>query len=112
MDASPARTSAERYVDAINRRDSDALMGLFAPDATLHHPTGTYRGHHEIREFYERLVFLAEVTVEIRRLIAADTIAMAELSGSSPFATVPTQVLDVFEVDSNGKIVNLAIYVR
>ncbi len=112
MHPSPARNSAERYVDAINRRDGDALMGLFAPNARLHHPTGTYRGHAEIRDFYERLVFVAEVTVTIRRLVASGDVAIAELIGSSPFAAAPTRVVDVFEVGADGKIVELAIYVR
>jgi len=112
MSFSSARAAAERYVVAVNQRGADLLMELFAPNATLSHPAGTYRGHQEIRNFYEGLVFRAETTVAVTRLVADARVAFAELTGSSPFSPSPTHLVDVFEVDEDGKIVHLGIYAR
>jgi steroid delta-isomerase len=48
------------YVDAINRRDVDGLVALFAADAVIEDPYGgtrhNIRGHADIRAFYSFVV--------------------------------------------------------
>lgn len=96
----------------MNRRDGAALVARFAEEATLHHPTGIYRGHEQIRDFYERLVFHAGTTIRVKHVLAAGEIAIAEILGTSPFAPTPVYVVDVFEVNDRAQIVELTVYVR
>jgi hypothetical protein len=48
---------AEKYIDAVNRADIDDLMALFAANATLRHPAGTFVGARQIADFYVSVVF-------------------------------------------------------
>ncbi len=59
-----------RALDALNRRDFDAVEGFCAPDAVLHAAeTGTFRGARAIRVFLEDFVSLfAELHGEIEEI--------------------------------------------
>ncbi|HEX7522548.1 MAG TPA: nuclear transport factor 2 family protein [Acidimicrobiia bacterium] len=54
-----ACSAADAYVAAVNARDADALVSLFAPGGVLRHPVGTFETPGAIREFYVGLVFAA-----------------------------------------------------
>jgi hypothetical protein len=43
-----------RYQSAHDRRDSDAALATFAPDAVVKDDGNTYRGHGEIRDWLTR----------------------------------------------------------
>jgi ketosteroid isomerase-like protein len=70
-----ARENVERVrrgTDAYNRRDLDGILENWAPDAVLDWSNsrgpeaGVYRGHHEIRAFWQRfLATWADVRIEI-----------------------------------------------
>jgi steroid delta-isomerase len=62
------RAALTAYVDNVNRRDVEALVALFAPDAVIEDPYGGTRhhivGHAAIKEFYQFVV--AKTRMELR----------------------------------------------
>jgi ketosteroid isomerase-like protein len=112
-----ARAAARRYVDAVNARDLDALMALFAADAVVVHPSGRYEGRGAIAAFYRDLVFAGQAALTAGRLLADadDVVAMLELVGSSPLDGHQHRLhaLDAFDVDpDSGLITALVVYAR
>lgn len=107
-----ARQAAERYVHAVNAADIRALLALFAPDAVLRHPTGTFAGHEKIQGFYESLVFAGKAQLTTVRLMSEGNAAMMEISATSPFAPPghKKETVDVFQVDPAGKITELTVF--
>ncbi|MCX7619685.1 MAG: nuclear transport factor 2 family protein [Acidimicrobiales bacterium] len=103
---------ARHYVAAVNNADADTLMALFATDAVLVHPTGTYEGNERIRQFYEELVFAGCAELTVGRLLDGEGVAMLELMASSPLdghrSIVST--VDVFDLDDDARIIRLAVY--
>jgi len=61
------RDALRRYVAAVNRKDVDAIVALFAPDGAVEDPYGgtrhNIRGSDEIRAFYEFVV--AKLQIEL-----------------------------------------------
>ncbi len=53
MSTSPARQVSESYWEAECRRDVDALVAHYHPDATYEDNGGLRRGHAELRATYE-----------------------------------------------------------
>jgi steroid delta-isomerase len=56
--AQQMRDALQAYVDALNARDTEAVVALYADDATLEDPVGAepLRGRAAIAEFYGRVV--------------------------------------------------------
>lgn len=108
-----ARRAAHGYVDCINRKDLDGLMALFADNGELVHPFGVFSGKAKLAEFYGGLVMLADTRLSMAREAAEGAICAVEVIGTSPQAPdKPQYALDLFEVDSAGKICRLSIYYR
>ena len=61
------RDALRRYVDAVNRKDVDAIVALFAADGAVEDPYGGTRhniqGKDEIRDFYTFVV--AKLRIEL-----------------------------------------------
>lgn len=112
----PERMTAvvNAYVAGFAAGDADAIVALFADDATVEDPVGTpiKRGRAEIRAFYAgsiatgaRLELLGEPRC------AADYVAF-------PFAVkldwegraTVIEVIDVFRIDETGKIAEMRAY--
>lgn len=104
---------AEQYIDAVNRADIGDLMALFAPTATLRHPSGTYVGHAEIADFYQSLVFAGKAVTEIDRQFADADVQIIQIRASSPLAEPGQYVYaaDIFTI-ADERIVVLDIYYR
>ncbi len=109
-----ATTTAQRYVTAVNDADEAALMALFAPDAVLRHPLGTYQGHDEIAAFYRDVVFAGKAQTEITRLVAGPGVEVAQIEASSPLGEPGNRAYaaDVFTLGPGGVIQALEIYYR
>lgn len=106
---------SQRYVDAVNTGDADALLALFAPDAVLRHPLGTYTGHDELAGFYRDVVFQGQA---VTTLLSVEPIEDGELAllaatsrASEPDAK-PLHAADVFRLDADGLITELQIFYR
>ena len=106
-------TIAEKYIDAVNRADIDSLIALFAPTATLAHPTGTYSGTEQISTFYTSMVFAGQAVTEIERQFADQNAQILQIRASSPLGEPGKYVyaVDVFTV-ADGVIERLDIYYR
>ena len=108
-------TVSQRYVDAVNAGDGDALLALFADGAVLHHPLGTYTGREELRGFYDSVVFQGQA---VTTLLSVEAIAGGELALLSATSRVsepdakPLHAADVFRLDADGLITDLQIYYR
>lgn len=105
-------TTAERYVEAVNNADPAALLALFAEDATLVHPVGTDRGHIEIADFHNDVVFASQVHMTITRHIEQGNLEVVQLQGTSPFDEDGKTVhaVDIFELNDDGLVQSLDIY--
>ena len=49
-----AREISDRYTDAINARDADAIGALYADDGVLSEPAGEFRGREAIVQYWGR----------------------------------------------------------
>jgi steroid delta-isomerase len=98
----------ERYVSAYNARDAEAILSLYAPDATMEDPVGTApaRGSDEIRALYELGFEMGiEMSLDGRVRTAPGHIAfpLRARSGSGTLYAI-----DVFELDDLGRIVKMS----
>jgi ketosteroid isomerase-like protein len=94
-----------RHVQAFLANDLDALMADFAEDALLCAPEGAFRGHAEIRAFFERVLpaFPAgATTLDVKQQIVDGELFYVVWSSASPVADVPS-ACDVFVV-RDGKL--------
>ena len=102
------------YVDGFARGDIDALVSLFAPDATVEDPVGTppKRGLEEIRSFYAMSIATgAKLELLGNPRCAADYVAF-------PFAVKlewqgkrqVIEVIDTFRINDAGKITEMRAF--
>jgi hypothetical protein len=111
--AEKARAAAHNYVAAINHKNLENLMAIFADDAELVHPFGVFAGKQKLVEFYGGLVMLADTQLSVARESAENTICCIEVIGISPQAPdKPQYAIDLFEVNAEGLVKNLSIYYR
>ncbi len=104
---------AERYVEAVNNADGDALLALFAENATLTHPVGIDQGHSEIADFHADVIFAGQVRMSIVRNIEQGNIEVAQLEGNSPLNDDTTiHTVDIFTMNDDGLVQALDIYYR
>ncbi|MDT5011051.1 MAG: steroid Delta-isomerase [Mycobacterium sp.] len=104
---------AERYVEAVNSADGDALLALFAEDATLTHPVGVDNGHTEIVDFHTDVIFEGQVRMSIVRRIEKGNIEVAQLEGTSPLnEDTVVHTADFFTLNDDGLVQTLDIYYR
>jgi hypothetical protein len=108
-----ARIAAFTYVECINTKNLQRLLALFADNGRLVHPYGLFEGKEKLAEFYGGLVMLADTQLSVGRMTAEGSIATLEVVGVSPQAPDKAQyAIDLFQIDDEGLISELAIYYR
>ena len=108
-----ARAAALSYVECINSKNLPKLLALFAEDGALNHPFGYFQGKQKLEEFYGGLVMKADTQLSVGRLAAEGRVCSVEVKGVSPQAPDKAQyAVDVFEVNEQGLVKELAIYYR
>lgn len=102
----------DAYVAAINAADLDGLVGLFAPDAVLVNPVGTFTGTAEIRGFYRDVVLAGQAVLTVGTVDTAGPAVTAELLARSPLDPdgEPLRAIDRFRVGADGRITTLEIH--
>jgi uncharacterized protein (TIGR02246 family) len=83
-----------RYFEADARRDTDALVALFADDAVVVDEGRTWRGTSEIRAWRDGVASAYQYTTEVLGVDAAggeNYVARAHLEGNFPGGTVDLQ---------------------
>lgn len=113
MSAAPTRDVIvdviHRYVDAVDRKATDEIVALFAPDALLREPWGIdeFRGHDEIRGFYarsEQAPFRVSLYTPITVLGRyANMMIRVKVEGREAFASA-----DIFEFNVDGTIASMS----
>ena len=102
------------YVAAFDKGDPEAVVALFAPDATVEDPVGTEAkvGHSAIREFYTASMATgAKLQLEGPIRLATDYAAFAfrvELTMEGKLLTV--DVIDTFKFNAEGKVTEMRAY--
>lgn len=96
------------YMTALNKQDLEAIMNMYAADATVEDPVGTdaHIGHEAIRSFYQLTTSMdikAELSGPIRAAGAevAFPFTIQILSGDAP---VKMEIIDVFKFNAEGKV--------
>lgn len=107
-------TVGERYVEAVNNADSEALLALFSKDAIVHHPVGSDRGHAEIADFHAEVVFADQLQLTIVRRIQQGNVEVLQVQGTSHLSDNDTtlQIVDIFTLDDDGLVQTLDVYAR
>ncbi|WP_405161696.1 nuclear transport factor 2 family protein [Nocardia sp. NBC_01499] len=109
------RDVVEQYVKLVGAGPTEAIVELYAPDATVEDPVGTpvRNGHAAIREFYDVIAALdrdTELRPEAVRIVgneAAFMFTMVTRMGGQRFTVRP---IDVMEFDDAGKITRMRAY--
>lgn len=101
---------AESYAAAYNAKDLEAIVGLFAADATMEDPVGEApaKGIEAIAALYQQGFDMGiefEIEGEIRT--AANSVAFPVCART---ATSRLYIIDVFEFDDAGKIERMRAY--
>lgn len=115
MEPDAVRAVVDAYVDAMNRNDEDAYVGLFAPDAVFHDPVGQppHVGHDGIRAFYRGTRALAsDITLTPSDVIVCGTEAVMVFGIRSRVADSEVEIdaVDVFELRDDARIERLKAY--
>jgi steroid delta-isomerase len=94
------------YIDAVNRKDVEAIVSLFADDAVVEDPYGNrrhnIRGGSEIREFYEFVV--AKTRMELL-LVTGSGGNAAAMAMRGYVGTDCVDNISIANFDEHGKIV-------
>ena len=102
------------YIGAFEKGDTEAVLALFADDATLEDPLGTpvRHGLDEIREFYAgSMVTGAKLELVGAPRCAADYVAFpfaVKLDWEGKKQTI--EVIDTFRFNEDGKIAEMRAY--
>ena len=110
------RSAVESYIDSFNRKDRDAFLACFAPDAVQvdPYPAPANVGPEAIGAFWDGAAAGAEsvdfttrsLHVTADRAALAFTIVIHAPGGSG----VTFEGIDVFEVDDDGRIASITAY--
>ena len=107
-----ARRAAADYIAAVNAGDLGRLEALLAEDAVLEHPAGLYSGARSITDFYRDSVFGLGTTLTIVSATTAGGRCVLEVVGRSPLGEEIVHACDIFDVDGDGRIVSMRVYIR
>lgn len=105
-----AKGVADRYVEAMNARDLDAMMSLFAPSAVVRHPSGVYADLDAIRSFFVEGVFAYAARLQSVAMLEQRDMAWLEVEAESDVTPGRQRVVDVFRLDDEGRIIDLGVY--
>jgi ketosteroid isomerase-like protein len=101
---------ARAYVEAMNSADLEAMLALFAPGAVVRHPTGVYTDLDAIRGFFVEMVFAYSARLHNVEALEAGDMAWLEVEAESEVTPGRQRVVDVFRLDTQGRIVDLGVY--
>lgn len=106
--------AVQGYVDAFEKGDAEAVITLFASDASVEDPVGTpiKRGHDEIRVFYQASMATgAKLEMLGEPRCAADYVAFpfaVRLEWQGQKSVI--EVIDTFRLNDDGKIIEMRAY--
>ncbi len=102
--------TADAYVQSINNHDAVAFMALFNDAAVVDDVGRTFRGSAAIKDWSNREIFDADVTMEVLEVDKQDgqTVVRTKVDGNFDRTGLPNPViLDHHITDEGGKILGL-----
>ena len=102
--------AAAAYVGAVNEHDAAAFMALFADGARVDDAGREFRGTTAIREWSDREIFGAQVTLEVLEVTErdGDTVVRTKVDGNFDRTGLPDPVIiDHHFTLEDGRIVGL-----
>jgi hypothetical protein len=103
---------AAEYVDSVNAHDTDAIVGLFAPDAYVNDARREIRGRDSIRRWVAKEITGDNVTMEVQESCQHhdETIMRSVYDGTFDRTNLPDEViLTDYLRARDGKIVSLLV---
>lgn len=106
------RSVLERYVDAMTRGDVDAIVALYAEDATVEDPFGSEprRGREAITEMYRNAAGKVRLALDGRVRVAANAAAAPMLGYPTGMDGMVVEIVDVMTFDDEGRITSMRAY--
>ena len=109
------RAAMQEYIDAFNRSDADALIALFADDATVEDPVGTdpKEGIAAIAEFYRYAVSLGarlKLSAPIRTSHSNSAAMAFDVSLTMEQGPCVISSIDVMTFNEQGKFTSMRAY--
>ncbi len=109
------KAALQKYIDAFQERDADALAALFAEDATVEDPVGSevLRGKEAITAFYRKAVLVVThmaLSTPIRGSHGNAAAMAFDFEMNLGGRKVKTSAIDVMEFDADGKIKTMRAY--
>lgn len=103
-----ARRVCETYIESLVTNDVDAILGLYAADATVEDPVGTEArtGHEALRSFYTGAVTgVIEATLTGEPRFAGNEVAFPfQVIAGQPGEEIQINIIDVFRFNEEGKV--------
>lgn len=103
----------QAYIDAFDKSDPDAVVKIFAEDATVEDPIGTpiQKGHAAIREFYANSMKTgAKLSLDTPVRTAEGYAAFAFSVKLNMGGEKVIQVIDTFKFNDAGKVIEMRAF--
>ncbi len=107
------RATVQAYVDAVGAADPDAILALYADDATVEDPAGSpaHRGRDAIAAFYAHSAGYRNSSELLDCRISGDSAAFRfRITTTLPEKTVEVVPIDVMTFDEHAKITAMTAY--
>ncbi|WP_182345908.1 SgcJ/EcaC family oxidoreductase [Tomitella gaofuii] len=107
------RATVQSYVDAVGATDPDAVLALYAPDATVEDPVGTepHRGRDDIADFYAKSAGYRNESELLDCRISGDSAAFRfRITTTLPERTVEVTPIDVMTFDDDARITSMRAF--
>lgn len=109
-----ARGACEAYLSALVAKDVDAIVDLYADDATVEDPVGTevLSGSAAIRAFYAEAVGgVQDACMTGQPRLAGSEVAFPfQVTAGQPGQAVVINIIDVFRFNASGKITSMRAF--
>jgi len=112
VSAEHMRDVLARYADAMTRGDCDAIMALYADDATVEDPVGSEprRGREAIAELYRGAAGKVRLELDGRPRVAANSAAAPMIGHPTGMEGMVVEIVDVMTFDADGKITSMRAF--
>jgi uncharacterized protein (TIGR02246 family) len=105
--AEEIRAAVNAYIERSNENDKDAVVALFAADATWYDPVGQppHRGRDGVAEFWDQTRTMADrIEMKPRDIIVAgnEAVVIMEIHATIGGSTMVMDCVETFEVGADG----------
>ena len=115
VDEKQMKKVLQAYIDGFNNRDAEAIVGLYADEATVEDPVGkpTMQGKQAIAKFYRNSIKTGAklaLAAPIRASQGQEAAMAFDVQLDMPQGPALIRVIDVMRFDDEGKIVSMRAF--